>query len=128
MGMGMTPMSSMAGGSDLMYNDPLLSRGMPGGMGMGGMSGMSGMGFGGGGMMGNPMMMNQQAMMNGGGGGFGMGGMPGAYRESQAAAAGDMEFQRLRQIQQMHMLDRQMGQGSMSMGGSDPYDRMRFGR
>ena len=133
--MGPMSMASMAGGgaSEMMYKDPLLSRGM----GMG-----AGMGFGSGSMMNNsmmmgshPMMMNQPGMMGSagfgmdsmagmGGMGAGMSPMSSAFRESQAAA-GDMEFQRLRQIQQMHMLDRaQMGQGSM-MAGSEAYERMR---
>jgi hypothetical protein len=56
-----------------------------------------------------------------------VGGM-GPLRESQFGAAvpsGDMDYHRLRQIQQMQMLDRQMGGGTMPPMGGDPLDRMR---
>jgi hypothetical protein len=180
-GGGMSPMRGSGGGHDMMggpnsggimgagvmggmggYNDPLLSRHHPMGMGMGmnsmgmmgatGMSPMGGMGMN---MMspGGMGMSNMNMIAAGSMGGMGMdggmiaGGMPGmssmggmsmgssmspmggAFRESHfgghgpTGAASDMEFQRLRQIQQMHMLDRQMVTGSMS--SADQLDRMR---
>jgi hypothetical protein len=143
MGMGgMTPMSSMGGMSGGMMGG-MSSMGGMGGMsapmgGMSGMSGMSGMGgmgsmmggmdtMSGMGMGGMPPMSSMAGMSSMGGMGMsGMAPMSSAFRESQAAsAAGDMEFQRLRQIQQMHMLDRQMGSGPMGMSAGDPFDRMR---
>jgi hypothetical protein len=72
--------------------------------------------------MGGMDMIGGMGSMNSMGMGTGsmspMGGMS-AYRDPQfGGPASDMEFQRLRQIQQMHMLDRQMG-------NADPLDRMR---
>lgn len=126
--MGATGMSSMGGMSMNM---------MPsGGMGMsnmnmmaaGGMGSMGGMGMGmDGGMMTGSMPV--MSSMGGMGMGSGMSPMGGAFRESHfgghgpTGAASDMEFQRLRQIQQMHMLDRQMVSGTMS--SADQLDRMR---
>jgi len=66
-----------------------------------------------GGMMGGPMNMGISPMAGGMGGYSGHG------------ASGDMEFQRIRQIQQMHMLDRQRGNSSVAGMGGDPLDRMR---
>jgi hypothetical protein len=76
-------------------------------------------------MSGGPMSMG----LGGGMSHHHMAGGMGSLRESQfgasAAAAGDMEYQRLRHIQQMQMLDLQMGSSSMPPMGGDPLDRMR---
>lgn len=128
MGMGMNSMGMMGAAG----MSPMGGMGMnmmsAGGMGMSNMNMMSAGGMGGMGMDGGMMSggMSGMSSMGGMGMGSGMSSMGGAFRDSQFGghgAASDMEFHRLRHIQQMHMLDRQMGTGTMS--SADQLDRMR---
>jgi hypothetical protein len=121
---GMSPINSMSGMNGMGAMNGM--NGMGGMNSMGGMNGMTGMNNLGGMNAGALGGMNNINAMNGINtlrDSAGMGDLGGAFGGGQTTSQLD-QFQRLRQIQQMQLFERQMGGGAPMPMGNDTFARM----